>query len=188
MSLNELPDDTRRSIVRLPYRVGLYISMSDQTGGSESDDAEMAALANVVTYYVEDFCKSEFAQGVMLETLRYKDDWPNWKEDIQTVPDDCKKVFDALSGRQDVKDIVAFKNNLLEIAIAVAMAYREFNSSAEPWAERFRVYLSVLMRRIKAFLKGEQPDSVDQILNISRDEKAAINILANTLGIHHKVG
>lgn len=187
MNLHELPDDTRRAIVRLPYRVGLYVSMSDQTGGSESDEAEMAALANVVTYYVEDFCKSEFAQGVMLETLRYKEDWPNWKDDIKTVPDDCRKVLDALSGRQDVKDIVAFKNNLLEIAIAVAMAYREFSSS-EPWAERFRVYLSVLMSKIKASLKGERTGSADQILNISRDEKAAINLLASTLGIHHKVG
>jgi hypothetical protein len=123
----------------------------------------------------------------MLETLRHKDDWPSWKEDIKTVPDDCRRVLDALSGRQDVKDIVAFKNNLLEIAIAVAMAYREFNSS-EPWAERFRVYLSVLMSKIKAALKGERAGSVDQILNISRDEKTAINLLASTLGIHHKVG
>ena len=187
MSLNELPDETRRSIVRLPYRVGLFVSMSDQTGGSESDDAEMAGLANVVTYYVEDFCKSEFAQGIMLETLRHKDDWSTWKHDIQTVPEDCKKVFDELTGRQEMKDIVAFKNNLLEIAIAVAMAYREFDGS-KSWIERSKIYFTVLMQKIKASLKGEQAESADQVLNISRDEKAAINLLAATLGIHHKVG
>ncbi len=185
MSLSDLPDDIRQQTIRLPYRVGLFISNSDKSGGSDSDAAEMAALSNVVTYYVEDYCKSPFAQSVMLETLRYQSEWPSWNSD--SVIDDCKKVFDALTDQLEMKDIVAFKNNLLEIAIAVAMAYREFNES-DPWIEKFKIYLSVLVERIKAALKGEPPQSFDQMLNISRDEKAAINQLANALGIEHKVG
>ncbi len=186
MSLNALSDEIRQIVVKLPYRVGLYISMSDQSGGNDSDEAEMAALANVVTYYVEDFCKSEFAQSVMLETLRHKDEWPSWQVNIEGVHDDCVKVFDALTDQLDMKEIVAFKHNLLEIAIAVAMAYREFDDS-DPWVDRFKIYLSILVDRIKAMIKGEEVQSFDQMLNISRDEKAAINRLAVTLGVEHKV-
>lgn len=187
MSLNALPDDIRQLIIKLPYRVGLFISMSDQSGGEDSDEAEMAALANVVTYYVEDYCKSEFAQSVMLETLRHKADWPSWHADIEHVHEDCKKVFDALTDQLEMKDILAFKNNLLEIAIAVAMAYREFDTS-DPWIERFKIYLDILIERIKAMIRGETSQSFDQMLNISRDEKAALNKLAGTLGIEHMVG
>ena len=186
MSLNDLPDEIRHIVVKLPYRVGLYISMSDQSGGDDSDEAEMAALANVVTYYVEDFCKSEFAQSVMLETLRQQAEWPEWKTNIEGVHADCTKVFDVLTDQLDMKEIVAFKHNLLEIAIAVAMAYREFDDS-DPWIDRFKIYLSILVDRIKAMLKGEETISFEQMLNISRDEKAAINRLAATLGIEHKV-
>lgn len=187
MSLTELPADIQQLIVKLPYRVGLHISMSDQTGGGESDDAERRALENVVIFYVEDFCKSEFAQGVMLQTLQRKAEWNDWGADITNVPAECKKVFDALVGIVDVRDIVALKNNLLEIAIAVAMAYREFDSS-DPWVNRFKVYFTVLVERIKLTLKGESAASVDQMLNISRAEKTAINVLADTLGIEYKVG
>jgi hypothetical protein len=75
MKLNDLPDDIRLLVVRLPYRVGFYVSASDKTGGEESDAAEMAALEGIVTFYVEDFCKSEFAQAVMLETIQRKAEW-----------------------------------------------------------------------------------------------------------------
>lgn len=187
MSLNALPDDIRHLIVRLPYRVGLYVSMSDKTGGGDSNEAELRALENVVIYYVEDFCKSEFAQSVMLQTLQYKNEWNSWAVDIQTVPDDCKKVFDALTDQLEMKDIVAFKNNLLEIAIAVAMAYREFDEQS-PLSDRFKAYLSALIDKIKAMFSGQSTQTFDQLLNISRDEKAAINTLATTLGIQYKVG
>ncbi len=187
MTLSALPEDIRTIAIRLPYRVGLFISRSDSSGGGESDVAEMLALTNVVTYYVEDFCKSEFAQSVMLETLRHKPDWANWGEGIENVPQECRKVFDALTGQVDMRDIVAFKNNLLEIAITVAMAYREFDSS-EPLAAKLRVYFDVLMRQMRAMLKGEVAESFDQMLNISRSEKAAINQLAQTLDIQYKVG
>lgn len=187
MSLQDLSPEIGTLLIKLPYRVGLYISMSDQTGGGASSEAEMRALENVVIFYVEDFCKSEFAQSIMLETLNNKQDWPRWSENIQLVPEECKKVFDHLIDKIEMKDIVAFKNNLLEIAIAVAMAYREFDTT-EPWIDRFKIYLSILVQRIKVVLGGAQLEEVDQLLNISREEKMAINLLADTLGIQHKVG
>lgn len=187
MKLNDLPDDIRLLVVRLPYRVGFYVSASDKTGGDESDAAEMAALEGIVTFYVEDFCKSEFAQAVMLETIQRKAEWDGWQEKIEIVPEEIRKVLDFLVDKLDGKELTAFKNNLLEIAIAVAQAYREFDVS-QPLTERVQVYLSILMARIKALVKGQEIQSYDALLNISRDEKMAINLLADALGIEYRIG
>lgn len=187
MKLNDLPDDIRLLVVRLPYRVGFYVSASDKTGGDESDAAEMAALEGIVTFYVEDFCKSEFAQAVMLETIQRKAEWDGWQEKIEIVPEEIRKVLDFLVDKLDGKELTAFKNNLLEIAIAVAQAYREFDVS-QPLTERVQVYLSILMARIKALVKGQEIQSHDTLLNISRDEKMAINLLADALGIEYRIG
>lgn len=187
MKLNDLPDDIRLLVVRLPYRVGFYVSASDKTGGDESDAAEMAALEGIVTFYVEDFCKSEFAQAVMLETIQRKAEWDGWQEKIEIVPEEIRKVLDFLVDKLDGKELTAFKNNLLEIAIAVAQAYREFDVS-QPLTERVQVYLSILIARIKALVKGQEIQSHDTLLNISRDEKMAINLLADALGIEYRIG
>lgn len=187
MKLNDLPDDIRLLVVRLPYRVGFYVSASDKTGGDESDAAEMAALEGIVTFYVEDFCKSEFAQAVMLETIQRKAEWDGWQEKIEIVPEEIRKVLDFLVDKLDGKELTAFKNNLLEIAIAVAQAYREFDAS-QPLTERVQVYLSILIARIKALVKGQEIQSHDTLLNISRDEKMAINLLADALGIEYRIG
>jgi hypothetical protein len=187
MKLNDLPDDIRLLVVRLPYRVGFYVSASDKTGGEESDAAEMAALEGIVTFYVEDFCKSEFAQAVMLETIQRKAEWAGWQEKIEIVPEEIRKVLDFLVDKLDGKELTAFKNNLLEIAIAVAQAYREFDVS-QPLTERVQVYLSILIARIKALIKGQEIQSHDALLNISRDEKMAINLLADALGVEYRIG
>jgi hypothetical protein len=187
MMIEQFPDDIRRLLVRLPYRVGYYISSSDKTGGEESSAKEIEALENLVTFYVEDTLKSEFAQEVMIETLRGKRDWSAWSEGVQTVPEECVKVFAFLADKIDRRDEFAFKNNLLEIGVAVALAYREFDQM-ESLGEKIETYFAVLMRRVKALFSGEKAQSFDVYLNISREEKAALNLLADTLGISYKIG
>lgn len=187
MTLDDLPDDIRHLAVRLPYRVGFYVSASDKTGGSDSDAAEMAALESIVTFYVEDFCKSEFAQAVMLETLQGKSGWTMWQKDISAVPGEIRKVFDFLADKLETKEKEAFKANLLEIAMAVAQAYREFDVT-QPLPERVSVYLSILLARVKALLRGQDIQSYDALLNISRDERMAINLLADALDSNFRIG
>jgi hypothetical protein len=187
MMIETFPDDIRRLLVRLPYRAGYYISASDKTGGEESTEQEMIALENLVTYYVEDTIKSEFAQEVMIETLNARRDWENWRDGIETFPEECVKVFAFLADKIDRRDEFAFKNNLLEIGVAVAMAYREFDK-VQNLAGKIEVYFALLFKRIKALLTGEKMQSFDVLLNISREEKAALNLLADTLQIPYKIG
>lgn len=169
-------------IVRLPFRVGLYVSESDQTGGDESAEAERIALENIVTFYVEDTVKSEFAHEVMNETLRRKAEWSSWTGKVSLVDEECTKVSEALTGVIDMKEVFAFKQNLIEIAVVVAQAYREFDASAGA-IQKLQVYLSLLMRRIQALFTGAAISSNEELLNISQAERSAIRLLADTLGV-----
>ncbi len=175
VELDKFPTETYQLLVTLPYRVGLYVSMSDQSGGSTSEEKELQALENIVTFYVEDTLKSEFAQSVMLVTLQNKVNWPNWNTDIGNVPEECKYILGYLEDRLEARDLLAFKNNLLEIAVTVAMAYRE--SSTTSFADRIKSFFS----------PQKSANSNNQALNISKAEKTALNTLADTFGIPYKV-
>jgi len=183
--IQTLSPDIRELLIRIPYRVGLYISESDQTGGVESTDVERLALENIVTFYVEDTVKSEFSHQVMNETLVHKKKWASWGENIHTLPEECLKLSDALTGVIDMREIFAFKQNLLEIAIVVAQAYREFDKSTGT-IQKLQVYLSLLLRRIRAIFTGEEMQSNESLLNISAKERSAIKLLADTFGIDIK--
>ena len=65
-------------LISLPYRVGLYVSFSDTTGGFEAQEQEMQSLSNILREFAEDFCKSEFSQKVLMESLRQRALWPAW--------------------------------------------------------------------------------------------------------------
>lgn len=176
IDLNQFPEETYRTLIALPYRIGYFISASDKTGGSESEDRELQALENLFTFYVEDALKSEFAQQVMLATLQHKAYWPQWRDDIDNLPNECAEIVGYLGDRLDIKSLVAFKNNLLEIGVTVAMAYNEGKPKVS------------LIEKLKSIFSAPKISTINHAyLNISADEKIAINRLADTFGIPYKV-
>ena len=180
--LSKLPQDIQDLVISLPFRVGLFISESDQTGGNESAEAERKALENIVTFYVEDTVKGEFAHEVMLNTLNNKDKWTAWAENIDRVPDECLQLSYMLKDVIDTKEILAYKQNLIEVAIAIAQAYCEFgdNSSA---MTKLEVYFHLFLKRMQTMFSSEQAPSNDYVLNISPDERAAIKLLSSNLDV-----
>lgn len=172
------PEDIYLKLVALPYRVGLYVSTSDMTGGHESQKRELLALENMVTFFVEDTLKSEFAQSVMLLTLQNKIHWSEWQSNIDDVPQECSDIIEYLRDRLDARNLNAFKSNLLEIGISVAMAYRE--------TEAEKGFLQK-MRECLTFHSAKTANNNSQFLNISDSEKNAINKLADTFGLQYKV-
>lgn len=183
--LSLLPADIQDLVVRLPFRVGLYISESDQTGGDESAEAERKALENIVTFYVEDTVKSEFAHEVMLQTLNMKSKWGSWSDHINTVPEECLKVSTAIAKQIDMKEIISFKQNLLEVGITVAQAYCEFDKNTAI-VSKIEIYMSIFFRRLQSLFRGAGMISNDALLNISPSERLAINLLSDSLGIKVK--
>lgn len=112
-------------LVSMPYRVGLYLSYSDTTGGWEAQEAEWVSLAAILREFSEDFCKTEFSQRVLMDCLKYRADWPAWSQNIGTVPDDVAHINAVLTPMFMPKELNGFKDVMIDVALAVAMAFRE---------------------------------------------------------------
>ncbi len=181
--LSKLPENVQQICIRLPFRVGLFISESDQTGGDESAEAERKALENIVTFYVEDTVKSEFAHEVMLQTLYQKNNWSVWSENIADVVTECLNLTSYLEEHIDAKEILAFKQNLIEDGLAVAQAYCEFEKES-PQNRQVETYVSLFFKKLQSIFSGEEKVANDYALNISPAERKAIELISNNLGIH----
>lgn len=181
-ALDDFSPEQRDLLVALPYRVGLWVAHSDMAGGDNSAEAEMRVLTQVITAFAEDFCKSEFAQALMEETVRRQSEWSDWSQYLDEVPSECNRAISLLSERLDNKSVVSFKMNLMEIATDVAMAYRELDENAAV-LDRLSILLRAAIDRIRARLSGRRVPSMDELLNISTSEQRAIDILALALDI-----
>lgn len=157
----------------LPYRTGLWISQCDDTGGHDATAQELAALEQVVIAFGEDFCKSEFVEELMRQTLARRDRWQSWHADLGDIPGDARRAVDMLAPLLERKDIASLKQTLIEIAETVAKAYKE----EEAPAFDLRHAVAVVMAR----LQNRPAPMRDALMNISRAERAALNALTASL-------
>lgn len=184
--ISDLEQSEQDMIIRLPYRVGMWISLSDDTGGEDSREQEQQVLESIVTSYAQDFCKSEFVQRIMNYAVRCKKDWLAWEADLEQVPDECQRVIYLLGQNVDKREVESFKNILLEIATSVAMAYREFGEE-EPAGRKLAGYVTSFARRARVFVFGGTVPAYDDMLNISSREEMAIKHLVHVLGMKDAV-
>ena len=180
--LEDFTKDQRDLLVGLPYRVGLWVGLSDSTGGGDADDAEAEALAAIVTGFAEDFCKSEFVQAMIEETVARRSEWKEWTHNLNDVPGECIRATDLLTERLERKEVTSFKLTLMEIATSVAMAYREFDHN-DDLSFRLKVYGRVMVERLRSIFTGQRARSVDEFLNISDAEQKALDVLSQTLDL-----
>ncbi|MGZ9097314.1 MAG: hypothetical protein ACXW30_03340 [Micavibrio sp.] len=180
--LEDFTKDQRDLLVGLPYRVGLWVSLSDSTGGGEANEAEAEALAAIVTGFSEDFCKSEFVQAMIEETVSRRSEWREWTRNLDDVPGECIRATDLLTERLERKEVTSFKLTLMEIATSVAMAYRESDHNQD-FSFRLKVYGRVMVERLRAVFTGQRARGVDEFLNISDAEQKALDVLSQTLDL-----
>lgn len=180
--LDQLNKDHRDLLVSLPYRIGLFISQSDESGGDESDEAEMLALDAIITGYSQEVFGAETVQYVVGETVQRKSEWDVWGKDVSGIEHDCYKAIDILSSVVDQKEVSAFKSSLIEIGENVALAFREYGSSTS-LVEKIRMRLDFGKSRKAAFKAGVAPKEWNQFINISFDERQALRHVAQSLGL-----
>lgn len=175
MTWEQFSPEDRAFLVALPYRVGLWISRSDRSGGDESAQAEQAALENMVIFFAEDFCKSEFVEALMGQTLARRAEWPSWRDGLETTPTDCRRAIDLIAPVLERKDVSSFKTTLMEIATTVAKAYQEEESAAD---------MMGVGGKIRAMLSqwlGLRAHVNDEFANVSTAERAALLALSAAL-------
>lgn len=171
-TLTILPAQDGAMLMSLPYRIGLYVSYSDVTGGWEAQEAELQSLANILRQYSEDFCKSAFCQKLLMETLMKRSEWPSWSQNIESVPDQAGRAVDLLAAHLSEKELRGFKEVLADIAVSVAMAFHEEKQDGDgPESSSNQGLISILLSKMKG--GGESSSSMDH-LHISRSERVAL--------------
>tara|TARA_R110001592_G_scaffold20926_12_gene84692 strand:- start:3893 stop:4453 length:561 start_codon:yes stop_codon:yes gene_type:complete len=178
--LDNLLPDQRNLLVSLPYRVGLYVSQSDQSGGTGSQDAELLALTSIITAYSQEIFGAETVQYIVGETVLRKGEWKEWSKDVEMVVGECHKAIDILSDAVDEKEVSAFKRSMLEIGESVALAFREYGEST-PMIDKIKIYMFYTKSRKEAAKQGIVAMEWDQFINISLDERKALQTIANAL-------
>lgn len=180
--LDNFSDDEKQLLIRLPYRAGLWIGASDTTGGTDSSAAEKQAIAGIVRGFTEDFLKSEFVEAVMRETVQHIGEWDGWNGNVETIPDEVRRGIEIAAQKVDHKQVSAFKSSLMDVAMTVAMAYREFDETT-PLNAQIRIYTKYWLEYLRSYVTKTQPPIMDQYLNISQDEHKALDKLSVALRI-----
>jgi hypothetical protein len=178
--LDDIQPEKRDMLVSLPYRVGLWVSQSDSSGGDAANTEELTALSNIISGYAEEVFGAETVQHIISETVRKKSEWPRWGASLGDVIADCRNAVDILSEVVDVKEVNAFRHHLVEIGEAVALAFREYDPNQSVVA-KLPLYVTYYLGKMKALQNKKPYKSFDEFLNISANERRALTTLAQAL-------
>lgn len=178
--LDNLTTEQRTLLVSLPYRVGLKVSQSDDSGGDDSDEKEMQALDSLITAYSQEVFGAETVQYIVSETVSRKKEWAGWSANLENVEQECHAAIDILCEHVDPKEVSAFKNHLIEIGESVALAFREYGEKT-PLLDKLKVYYTYHKGKYAATKAGQRYKDWEQFLNISLQERRALRSIANAL-------
>jgi len=176
--LNKLSPQDEEMVVALPYRVGMFVSHSDASGGVESEQKEKDALVNILSQFSEDFCKSEVAQRILQLSVARKEKWPEWNNNLESVPKECEQAVDILSGIVEDKDVFSFKEIIIDVALSVAMAFRERDVQAGAAPNGSAGGIGAFFKNL--FSGAKKPDPFEH-MNVSPAEKKVLMQLSEAM-------
>lgn len=173
--LTQISPEDEKLLFSLPYRIGLFVSFADTTGGWEAQDKEQQSLTGILQKFASDFYKTEFTQKVLMETLRGRSAWPTWSHTVEIVPVQVRAIMSTLKPLLTEEELTAFQGVLLDIALEVATAFQEASEDAQPedLARRQPVVHGILSRMMGLPTKGDPLEHI----NISISEKHALREL-----------
>ena len=104
-----------------------------------------------------------------MESLQQRGEWPLWSQRLERVPEEADRIVRRLQTVFSEKELYAFKEVLVDIALAVAMAFRETGPQEDAKQPMHHVVRDALGR-----LVGKK--SIDPLYHthISRDEREAL--------------
>jgi hypothetical protein len=171
-SLSDFDQAEAELFASLPYKVGMYISHSDDVEGETDDEREQKALASCLKQFIKLSENKPLLAGIMQEALKRNDKWEDWTDQSFTVLQDIKKAVPLLRAKASADEIKEIKRALMEIGTAVAQASGEFGQFDEAEAEGF-------FGKIIGKLSGMGDDG--HPMNVSATEDSALEKLRATL-------
>ncbi|MEM6781252.1 MAG: hypothetical protein AAF569_05265, partial [Pseudomonadota bacterium] len=147
-----------------------------------AEEREIQTLHNIIVEIEQDFCKSEIMQKILIETVARKEEWLQWGKNLDDVPDECLHAADLLIGLVDqASDVMSVKETLIDIGVAVAMAFREAGNTGYPTESPLGEAIKSIRNALAQFIPSLRVDDRFQHLNISKAERLALIKLHNAL-------
>lgn len=175
-NLSELSSEERNLLVSIPYRVGVWISNSDDNEKSKFDDKrEMQALEGTIVRLAGLHRKMPFASSIMKDIQSNQASWGNWQgqalEDL--VLADCQKALELCSAKCSKAEQAQYKHAIWQTGIIVAQAFGEqIDPDNEMHVDRFFSWMGSF---ISAPKMAKSPE------NMSVKEKTALKKLRAVL-------
>lgn len=176
-----LTNKQRGLFVALPYRVGLWVSRSDESG-ADSEALEMQTLEALLTGYSEDCCQSELVDVVLKGTIERKAEWGSWQDKLDDVPAECREALSLLDSHIAPALVMSFKAALMDIALNVATAYNEQNDESS-LGEKMTLYSRYCKERVSAFIEKRMPMTLEHMASISQKEQGVLAELSRVLNV-----
>ncbi len=115
-------------IIKLPYRVGLWVSRADDAPGFFDDKIERARLHAVIERVAKHHVSSAFVRNLLANTLANEKKWPQWGRDLDTILADCKTGLQIVKAQSSEDDVKVYRVVLMQTAVCVAEAFQEDES------------------------------------------------------------
>jgi hypothetical protein len=185
--LEKFSAEERTLLVRLPYRAGLWISQSDETGNPGAAHDEAQALEAIIARQARGMFHSAFAHEIMAEMWEGRADWHTWDENMDQLLVQSAEAARIVNMKLTRHDLDAYRATIMYIATEVAKAFSE--AGAHPSVlSSVGVSLRLWKGRLGSAFRNEPYDPV-ALLNISPVEDEALAKLAEALsaGAEHAV-
>ncbi len=171
-NLSQFSQNERVFLASIPYRVGLWISNSDENKKSKLDDRkEEQALEKAIAHMAKLHRKMPFAAHVMKDVQAAKSQWESWETNSSeaVVLEDVKKATDLLKEKVDNRALNQYRHAIWQTALTVAQAYGEhIDPDNEMHVDRLFAWLGSFMFAPKM---AKSPE------NMSAKEKTALKKL-----------
>lgn len=161
-------------LASLPYKVGMWISETDDQDGDADDVREAKVLGSCLRQFAKLHEDQVFVSRIMKESLRLENKWPDWTHESFNVLSDLKKAFPLLQSKASVEDSKSFKRALIEIGTAVAQASNEYGAFDDNEAEGF-------FGKIMGKFAGLGDNDAGHPMNVSAAEDSALEKLRAAL-------
>lgn len=168
-------------LASLPYRIGVWISDTDDEDGETDDRREMKALAVCIKMAAKQYDGPGIVDDILRETLAREKLWSGWAEGAFDVLPDCKKAVALLQDKSGLQEAKNYRAAMMEIAVTVAQAYGEFSSFDEiPEDEGI---LGKIVGKVVGGFSNLSKDDANHPMNVSAAEDSAISQLSAALKV-----
>lgn len=127
-NLKNFTKEEHALLVSVPYRVGIWISNSDDNEKTKFDDKrERQALSLAVSKLAGRSKKMPFAAKIMQDIQSYKGMWANWEDHHleKDILSDLQKAIMLCREKASKNDLNQYKYAVWQVGIVVAQSFGE---------------------------------------------------------------